>query len=85
MNTRVKYPNLFDLPSDEKWQLAVDLWDDVTDGPPEFTLSPEVKAELDRRREEYLSDPSTAVSVDEAFEELLNHHVSDTGASRREA
>lgn len=73
MNTRVKYPEIFQLSAEEKWELAVDLWDDVTGSPPAFALSPGVKAELDRRREEFLRDPSTAVSVDETFDELMNH------------
>jgi len=45
---------------------------DRTDSPRNYSLSPGVKAELDRRREEYLRDPSTAVSVDETFDELMN-------------
>jgi putative addiction module component (TIGR02574 family) len=75
MSTRLKYPDLFQLPPEEKWQLAQELFDDVTDFSPSLTLSPEVKAELDRRREEYLRDPSTAISVDEAFDELMSDRV----------
>lgn len=45
---------------------------DQADSPPIYSLSLGVKAELDRRREKYLRDPSTAVSVDETFDELTN-------------
>jgi putative addiction module component (TIGR02574 family) len=45
-----------------------------TINPGEFTISDAMMAELDRRHEEYLRDPSQAISWEEAKAEILREH-----------
>jgi putative addiction module component (TIGR02574 family) len=49
--------------ADERPELAMALWDSLTDNErdPEFELSSDQKAELDRRWAEHLANPGSAV------------------------
>lgn len=58
---------LLKLPADERAELAMALWDSLTDQEreAELELGPEERAELDRRWAEHLADPGSAISWDE--------------------
>jgi len=64
---------LFKLPANERAELAMALWESLTDAEreAELTLSAEQQAELDRRWAEHLEDPSSAVPWDEVRRKLL--------------
>ena len=64
--------DLLKLPAQERAELAIALWDSLSDGQraTELSLTPEQTAELDRRWEEHLRDPSSAVSWDEVRRRL---------------
>ena len=65
--------NLLRLPPQERAELAIALWESLTDAEreAELTLSPEQEAELDRRSAEHLADPSAAVPWQEVRKKLL--------------
>ena len=54
---------LLKLPSEERAELAMALWDSLTDAEREneFTLTAEQRAELDRRWAEHLRNPDSGV------------------------
>lgn len=54
---------LLKLPAEERVQLAIVLWESLTDGErdAEFVLGSDEQAELDRRWAEHLADPASAV------------------------
>lgn len=64
---------LFKLPANERAELAMALWESLTDAErdAELALSAEEQAELDRRWAEHLEDPSSAVPWDEVRRKLL--------------
>ena len=57
------------LPVDERIQLVEDLWDTIADDMvgDSFAVNPELAAELDRRLQEYRSDPQSARPVEEVL------------------
>lgn len=63
---------LLKLPPGERVELALALWESVADADrePEFTLSAEQRAELDRRMEEHLVDPKSSVPWEEVKQKL---------------
>jgi len=65
--------NLLRLPPQERAELAIALWESLSDGErdAELKLSPEQEAELDRRWAEHLADPSSAVPWEEVRKKLL--------------
>jgi putative addiction module component (TIGR02574 family) len=54
---------LLKLPSGERADIALALWDSLTDDQrnAEFALGPEERAELDRRWAEHIADPGSAI------------------------
>lgn len=64
---------LFKLPAGERAELAMALWESLSDveREAELTLSAEQQSELDRRWAEHLEDPTSAVSWDEVRRKLL--------------
>jgi len=54
---------LLKLPSDERAELAIALWESLTDQErdAELKLGPEARAELDRRWAEHLAKPGSAI------------------------
>lgn len=54
---------LLKLPASDRAELAMALWDSLTDAEhdAEFVLTDELKAELDRRWEEHLANPEAAI------------------------
>lgn len=63
---------LLKLPPDEPAELAMALWESLTDEEreAELTLTPEQEAELDRRWAEHLKDAGSAISWDEVRRKL---------------
>lgn len=65
--------DLLQLPPDQRLELAMALWDSIERAPEAelaFPLTPELRAELDRRLAEHRADPGSAVTW-EAFERQL--------------
>lgn len=63
---------LLKLPSDERADLAMALWDSLTDREreAELTLTPEQQAELDRRWAEHLKHPGSAIPWEDVRRKL---------------
>jgi len=63
---------LLKLPANERVELAMTLWDSLTDEQreAELALSPEQRAELDRRWAEHLASPGSAVPWHEVRRKL---------------
>ena len=64
---------LLELPAAERVDIAMALWDSLTpaEQEAEFDLTPEQRAELDRRLAEHVADPTSAVPWEEARRKLL--------------
>jgi putative addiction module component (TIGR02574 family) len=64
--------DLLKLPAEQRAELAMALWETLTDAErqAELTLTPEQEEELDRRWAEHLENPSTAISWDEVRRKL---------------
>ena len=63
---------LLRLPASERAELAIALWDSLTNVEREETLAltPEQEVELDRRWAEHLDNPASSVSWDEVYQKL---------------
>jgi putative addiction module component (TIGR02574 family) len=66
--------NLLKLPPDERAELAMALWESLTDQEreSELDLSSDQKAELDRRWAEHLANPESAIPWKEVRRKLRN-------------
>ena len=64
---------LLALPATERVDIAMALWDSLTaaEQEAEFELTPDQRAELDRRLTEHIADPSSAIPWDEVRRKLL--------------
>ncbi len=60
-----------ELPFAEKLQLVESLWDDLARSPERIPLADSLKAELDRRYQEYLANPREGSTWDEAKRRVL--------------
>ncbi len=60
-----------ELPFAEKLQLVEALWDDLARSPERIPMSDSLKAELDRRYQEYLANPHEGSSWDEVRRRVL--------------
>jgi putative addiction module component (TIGR02574 family) len=65
---------LLSLPPNERAELAMTLWDSLTEAEQQtqLSLTAEEAAELDRRWTEHLKNPSSAVSWAEVRQKLFN-------------
>jgi len=63
---------LLKLPAEERAELAMALWESLTDAQraAELALTPEQETELDRRWAEHLENPDTAIPWDEVRRKL---------------
>ena len=68
-----KLSELLKLPPGERAELALALWESLTDAErdAQFSLSAEGEAELDRRWEEHLRNPSSAIPWEDVRRKLL--------------
>jgi len=64
---------IFRLPPNERAELALALWESLSDAERNATLAltPEQEAELDRRWAEHLADPSTGIPWEEVRRKLF--------------
>ncbi len=64
--------DLLTLPADTRADLAIALWESLSDSEREHALSisPELAAELDRRWADHLAHPETGVPWDEVLKKL---------------
>jgi putative addiction module component (TIGR02574 family) len=65
---------LLKLPADERAELGITLWESLTDDErdAELELAPELRAELDRRCAEHLTDPRSAIPWHEVRRKLVD-------------
>jgi putative addiction module component (TIGR02574 family) len=65
---------LLRLPAKDRVDLAMALWESLTDAEreAEFVLTPEQEAELDRRLEEHLANPGSAIPWEEVRRKLAS-------------
>ncbi len=65
---------LLKLPAKDRVELAMALWESLTDAEreAEFALTPEQEAELDRRVEEHLANPGSAIPWEEVRRKLAS-------------
>ena len=63
---------LLKLPASERVEIAMALWESLTDAEreAELALSPEQEAELDRRLPEHIANPGSAIPWDEVRRKL---------------
>jgi putative addiction module component (TIGR02574 family) len=63
---------LLKLPADERAEIAMALWESLTDQDreSELELSSDQKAELDRRWDEHLANPESAIPWEEVRRKL---------------
>jgi putative addiction module component (TIGR02574 family) len=57
--------SIFELTLSEKLQLVEDLWDDIASNPEDVPVHDWQKEELARRKQNLLSNPSSALSWEE--------------------
>lgn len=64
---------LFKLPANERIEIAMALWESLTDAEreAELALSPEQEAELDRRLAEHIANPDSAIPWEEVRRKLV--------------
>ena len=64
---------LLKLPASDRIEIAVALWESLTDAEreAELALSPEQEAELDRRLAEHIANPDSAIPWEEVRRKLV--------------
>lgn len=62
--------NLQKLPLDERIRLVEDLWDSIASDQKALPLTPEQKAELDRRLDAYEADGDSGRPADEVIADI---------------
>ena len=68
------FVSIFDLTPSEKLQLVEDLWDDLAATPSDVPVPEWQKEELDRRKANLLSNPSTGLAWDEVQRKVRSRH-----------
>jgi putative addiction module component (TIGR02574 family) len=63
-------PKLRQLPLEERIKLVEDLWDSIAADRDSLPLTPEQRAELDRRLDAYEADKSPGRPVDEVIADI---------------
>jgi putative addiction module component (TIGR02574 family) len=65
---------LLKLPAKDRMELAMALWESLTDEErgAELVLTPEQEAELDRRLNEHLANPGSAIPWEKVRRKLAN-------------
>jgi putative addiction module component (TIGR02574 family) len=57
----------------DRLALVEAIWDSIVEEGPTFPLTPEQRAELDRRWAEHEADPSSAIPWEQVRDELYRH------------
>ncbi len=60
-----KLPAVASLSIEEKWNLAVELWDEVSAHQDELPVNQEILAVVEQRFADYERDPSSALTLEE--------------------
>jgi len=60
-----KLPAVASLSIEEKWNLAVELWDEVSAHQDELPVNQEILAVVEERFADYERDPSSALTLEE--------------------
>ncbi len=60
-----KLPGLTGLSIEEKWNLAFELWDEVSERQEELATDPAILDVIEKRFADYERDPSTAMTLEE--------------------
>jgi putative addiction module component (TIGR02574 family) len=70
---------LLKLPANDRIELALALWESLTDAEreAEFELTSEQEAELDRRIEEHLANPGSAIPWEEVRRKLASEETGE--------
>ena len=65
---------LLRLPAKDRVELAMALWESLTDAEreAEFVLTPEQEADLDRRLEEHVANPGSSIPWEEVRRKLAS-------------
>ena len=66
--------SIFELSLSEKLQLVEDLWDDIASTPEDVPVHDWQKAELTRRKQNLLSNPSSALSWQEIQQRIRSRY-----------
>ena len=61
---------LYDLPTDEKLEIVGKLWDNIVDSGAPIVLSPQLIAEVERRRAELEENPTLAIDRKELWKRV---------------
>lgn len=69
-----EFSGLFELGLSEKLQLVEDLWDDIASAGGAIPVAAWQKEELARRKSDYLQNPDSGVSWEEAKERNRNRN-----------
>lgn len=66
-------PDLFKLPADDRAEIAIALWESLSDSERDgaFRLTDDQRTELDRRWTEHLQNPSASIPWSELRAKLL--------------
>lgn len=72
MNT--EFESLFKLSRAERLQLVEDLWDSLVQEEAELSVSEEKRAELRRRKERFLQDPSSGRTWEQVKQRARTQH-----------
>lgn len=66
-----RFPEVQNMSSSEKLILVSELWNDLEAHPSEVPVSREIIAELDRRMEQFRSNPSAFITWEAVKERIL--------------
>jgi putative addiction module component (TIGR02574 family) len=64
------HSHLFELPLPERLQLLADLWDSIAATPEQVPFPDWQLKELERRKAEYLSNPDSGISLEDAMQRI---------------
>ncbi len=68
----VRLSDVLELPVSERLELVGDIWDSIAQVPERVELTPEQRAELDRRLEDYRRSPSVGSPWSEVKARILS-------------
>ena len=75
---RDRFPEIFQLSFEEKFQLAQELWEDIAADPENIPIPEWQLEELARRVAKYRDNPTAGSSWEEVKERILSRHAANT-------